>query len=90
MLFTTSSHERPGDEISLFFRPEGVSEGHRIVEVPVHDDGLLHRLIPLGNLYRDLDPGWTTAAIRHGGGSNTARRPIPRSLFIFSYHERGW
>ena len=50
--------------------------------VPVHDDGLLHRLIPLGNLYRDLDPGWTTADTYHGGGSNTARRSIPRSLFI--------
>lgn len=82
MLFTTSSHERLADEIPLFFRPEGASEGQRIVEVPVHDDGLLHRLIPLGNLYRDIDPGWTTAGTHHGGGFNTARGPIPRSMFI--------
>ena len=82
MLFTASSHERLGDEISLIFRPEGVSEGQQIVEVPVHADSLLHRLIPLGNLYPDIDLGWTTAATPHGGGFNTARKPIPRSFFI--------
>jgi len=82
LLFTTTPPERQGDVILLFFRPEDATRGERIYEVSVHYDGLLHRLTAIGNLYRDIDPGWTTPATYHGGGYITARGPIPMSLFV--------
>jgi len=81
LLFTTTPPGRQGVEIPLYFRPEDAGEGQDLYEVAVHYDGLLYRLIPLGNLYRDLDPGWTTSAKYHDGGFITARGPIPASLF---------
>jgi hypothetical protein len=81
LLFTTTPPERQGVDILLYFSPEDASKGQHLYEVAVHFDGLLHRLIPLGNLDRDLDPGWTTSATYHGGGFITARGPIPSSLF---------
>jgi len=82
LLFTTTPPERQGDEILLYFRPEDAGEGRIIYGVAVHFDGLLHRLMAIGNLYQRIDPGWTTPATYHGGGFITARGPIPVSLFV--------
>jgi hypothetical protein len=60
-----------------------------VIEVAVHYDGLLHRLLPLGTPHEGLGRGWTVPAEYHDGGFVVARGSVPRALFIASPQGQG-
>ena len=91
MLFTATPPERQGGQFRLYFSPDDAAkEGDRVLALSVYYDGSLNRLTAIGNLYRRMEPGWTTPATYHRDGCLVVRGPIPASLFsTTSWTERG-
>jgi hypothetical protein len=82
VLFTATPPERQGDQVRLYFSPDDAArEGHRVLAVAVHYDGSRKRLTAVGNLYRGIEPGWTSPATHQTDGCLVVRGPIPASLF---------
>jgi len=83
VLFTATSPERQGDQLRLYFSPDDAArEGDSVLAVSVYYDGSLNRLTAIGNLYRWMEPGWTTPATYHTDGCLVVQGPIPASLFF--------
>jgi hypothetical protein len=85
MLYTTTPSPPQGEGLCLYFCPDEARDaagvGLKVFGVSVHYDPLMKRLVPIGSLYRGIDPAWTMDADWQEGRI-LARGPIPTSLFF--------